>query len=70
MEENKAGNDDKQTLLSVPEACKQLGISKWTLNRLIRERIIDSVRIGSRRLIPASAIVKYVEERLKEESES
>ncbi len=60
-------SDEGGVLLSVAQVCERLGVGKSTLNRLIGERKIESVKIGRRRLIPESAILKYVK-RLEEES--
>lgn len=58
----KQGDQAGTAMLSVREACKQLGISKWTLYELIRNGQLASVKIGSRRLIPLRAITKFIEE--------
>ena len=42
--DNESGNSESHTLLSVDEACEQLGISKWTLYRLMRENKLESVK--------------------------
>ncbi|MFC6021880.1 helix-turn-helix domain-containing protein [Plantactinospora solaniradicis] len=47
---------ESQVLLTVAEACQRLRISKWMLQQLINRRQLRSVKLGSRRLIPASAI--------------
>lgn len=47
-------------LLDMPEACRELHISRQTLTRLIARKDIDSLRIGRRRLIPVSAIEDYI----------
>jgi excisionase family DNA binding protein len=38
-------------LLSVPEACDALRISKWSLYQLINSRRLRTVSIGTRRLV-------------------
>ena len=38
-------------LLTVPEACDALRISKWSLYRLIQDRKLKTIKIGTRRLI-------------------
>jgi excisionase family DNA binding protein len=58
--EHESEDNKGHTLFSVVEACEQLRISKWTLYRLMRENKLESVKIGSRRLIPASAISEYI----------
>lgn len=43
--------DSRSELLTVPEVCDALRISKWSLYRLINERRLRTVRIGARRLV-------------------
>jgi excisionase family DNA binding protein len=49
-------------MLNVAEACEYLRISKWTLYRLIQDRKLKSVKIGSRRLIRMQSILEFVEQ--------
>jgi excisionase family DNA binding protein len=49
-------------LLTVDEACETLRISRWSLYSLIRRRQLRSVKIGSRRLIPAAAVQDLVDQ--------
>jgi excisionase family DNA binding protein len=49
-------------MMTVPEACQYLRISKWTLYRLIQSKKIRTVKIGSRRLIRKESIVEFVEQ--------
>lgn len=42
-----------------PDAAQALGISRTTIFRLVRERRLASVRIGRKRLIPASAVTRF-----------
>lgn len=48
-------------LLTVPEACVLLRISRWGLYRLIHSRSLRTIQIGSRRLIPREAVVELIE---------
>ncbi len=48
------------SLLSVTEAANMLGISRASLYPLLGQGDLESVAIGRRRLIPLSAIEKYV----------
>ncbi|MFV3114236.1 helix-turn-helix domain-containing protein [Gordonia amicalis] len=48
-------------LLAVDEARQLLGVSKWTLYRLIREQQLDTVKIGARRFVPADALHRFIE---------
>lgn len=51
----------ERILLTVDEAADKLRISRWTLNRLVQERQLASVTIGTRRLIPLDDISRFVE---------
>ena len=49
-------------LLTVEQAAEELGgVSRSTLYQLIRSGELASVKIGSRRLIPAESITDYVQ---------
>jgi excisionase family DNA binding protein len=47
-------------LLTVPEACAQLRISRWSLYRLMQQRRLNTVTIGRRRLIPQAEVDRFV----------
>lgn len=49
-------------LLSVPEFCQVTGIGPTLGKRLVREGAVISVKIGDRRLIPATAARDYVDQ--------
>jgi excisionase family DNA binding protein len=51
---------DKQ-LLSLREFCEVTGVGETTAKKLLRERVVLSVKVGDRRLIPAQAVKDYVE---------
>ena len=36
----------KQLLVSIPEVAEMLGVSKWTVRKLIRRRALPAVHIG------------------------
>lgn len=48
-------------LYSKPEAAEQLSISERVLERLIRDGEMETVTIGRRRLVPADALVDYID---------
>jgi excisionase family DNA binding protein len=63
-----AGNANRQgseeaphLLLTVPEACALLRISRWGLYRLIHARQLQTIQIGSRRLIPRAAVLDLID---------
>jgi excisionase family DNA binding protein len=51
---------DQSELLTVPEAAQRLRVSKWMLYNLIRSRQLQTLKIGSRRLVRATAIRTYL----------
>ena len=55
-----------EPLLTVPEACAALRVSKWTLYQLIRRRQLATIKIGSRRCIPVASVQALIE-RLRSE---
>jgi excisionase family DNA binding protein len=52
--------------LSVPEAAATLGIGETTCRELIARRQLESISIGTRRLVPSAAIDRFVERRLQD----
>src|ERR1700733_5455709 len=54
-------------LLTIRQACEQLQISRWTLNRLVGAGELTSMKIGSRRYISREAIVAFIQNREKVE---
>ena len=50
----------KKVLLTIPEACEYLRVSKWTVYRLFDDNKLMSVRVRSRRLIPRVEIENYL----------
>lgn len=47
---------EKRRAFSIPEAARMLGISRATVYRMLKEGQIQTIKIGSRRLVPASSI--------------
>lgn len=58
---NTASGTPPQLLLSVPEAARALGIARSSLYVLMDRHELTSVSIGRRRLLPARALVEYVD---------
>jgi len=56
-------------MLSVAEACRRLGFSKWMLYRQMKSGKLASVKVGSRRLIPLRAIAEFIHT-LEEEAQA
>ena len=57
-------------LLTVNEAAALLGIKRTKLYELLAAGVLPSVRIGSARRIPASAVGSYVDSLLRSEADS
>jgi excisionase family DNA binding protein len=47
-------------LLSVREAADNIGLSRSTLYQLIKSGDVNSVTVGSRRLVPAAELERFV----------
>lgn len=47
-------------LLTIPEACEYLRVSKWTLYRLFDENKLKSVRVRDRRLVPRTEVEHFI----------
>lgn len=48
-------------MYEIPEAADQLSLSARTLERLIRDGLVESVKVGRRRLVPHDALTTYIE---------
>lgn len=59
-------SNDAPLLLTVPEACTLLRISRWSFYRLLREGRIETIRLGSRRLVPAAGLERLIEQLVQE----
>ena len=58
---------DGRPLLTIDEAREILRVSRWTVYRLINERQLETIKIGSRRLVPTDAVRDLIK-RLREGS--
>lgn len=47
-------------VVTVPEACDLLRVSRWTVYQLIRSGKLETVTIGTRRLVPVSALYELL----------
>ena len=54
-----------QRLYTVDEACAILRIKRTLFYSLLAQRRLQSIQIGSRRVIPAKAIVAFIREQLE-----
>lgn len=54
--------DGTPLLLTIPEACDALRISRWSLYQLINKRRLKTVRIDRRRLVVPADLTALVEE--------
>jgi excisionase family DNA binding protein len=62
--------DSTTELLTVAEACEALRISKWSLYRLIQQRKLTTITIGTRRLVPRQSVEEFVGALVAEERTS
>ena len=60
MEQNNYKDTDMR-LISIPEACKQLGIGSWSVYQLINRQALKTVKIGKRRLVSIRALNEFIE---------
>ena len=63
---DRAESDDSRartpsTLLTVPEACAELRVSRWMLYRLVQTRRLVTIKIGSRRFVPRADLHALIE---------
>lgn len=49
-------------VLSVPEAAETLGVSRWTVYRLIEKGQIPSVRLGRRVGVPVAGLQHWLDQ--------
>ena len=56
------GSGESPLLLTIPEACDALRISRWSLYQLINKRRLKTVRIDRRRLIAPADLTTLIEE--------
>ena len=57
-----SGQFDNRFALNAGELCQRIGLSKWTVYRLVAEKKIPHVKVGRRVLFPVRAIEKWLEE--------
>jgi len=55
-------NDTDMRLISIPEACKRLGIGSWAMYQQINKRSIKTVKIGGRRLVCIKSLNEFIVE--------
>lgn len=48
-------------MYEIPEAAEQISLSARTLERLIKDGHVESVKVGRRRLVPHDALTAYIE---------
>lgn len=51
---------DRSRLLTIPEACTALRLSRWSVYQLLHRRDLASIKIGRRRFVTAAEIERYV----------
>ena len=58
MEQN--NKDMDMRLISIPEACKRLGIGHWLVYEQIHRKALKTVKIGKRRLVSIKALNEFI----------
>lgn len=61
-------NEDDKLLLSVNDAMYMMSISRRTFYGLINSGQLESLKIGSKRLIPKDSIEKYIKDKISLET--
>jgi excisionase family DNA binding protein len=54
-------NHDEIRLISIPEACKRLGIGSWAMYQQINQKALKTVKIGGRRLVSTKVLNEFIE---------
>lgn len=57
--------DLSERLLSIEKAAEFLSISPWTIRKMITNRKIASVKLGSRRLIPMAEVRRLINDSMQ-----
>ena len=52
--------DTDMRLISIPEACKRLGIGHWAVYQQINKRALKTVKIGKRRLVSVKSLNEFI----------
>ena len=60
MGQNVIINDADIRLISIPEACKRLGIGSWHIYQQINKKALKTVKIGKRRLVSTRTLNEYI----------
>ena len=60
MGQNAITNDTDIRLISIPEACKMLGIGQWSIYQQINKKTLKTVKIGGRRLVCMKTLSEFV----------
>lgn len=56
------------SVLTIGEVCALLKVSRWTIYQLIRSRQLATIKLGRRRVVPATAVVALIERLQAEEA--
>ena len=56
----KPKQSSKNVLLTIPEVCEYLRVSKWTVYRLFDDNKLKSIRVRGRRLIPRIEVENFI----------
>jgi len=53
-------SDTDMCLISIPEACKRLGIGSWAMYQQINKKALKTVKIGGRRLVCIKSLNEFI----------
>ncbi|WP_228803071.1 excisionase family DNA-binding protein [Nocardia farcinica] len=54
------GVSSSSDLLTIPEICSRLRLSRWSVYQLIHRRELASIKIGRRRFVPAAEADRFL----------
>jgi excisionase family DNA binding protein len=52
--------NQKPLAVSIKQVCRLLGLSRWTVSRMVKHGVLRSRRIGSRVLIPITSVEDFL----------
>lgn len=62
MKEQSSDASAQPLLLTVPEACQALRVSRWQFYQLVNERRLKTVRINRRRFVAPADLTQLIED--------
>lgn len=62
MSERSSNRPDQRLLLTVPEVCEALRVSRWQFYRLVNEQRLKTVQINRRRFVAPADLNQLIED--------